>query len=502
MTVGLRGLAQGLPFKGLEHGWAQLYLDGNPALVRVLVFLKVFGAFHRSDHNTNGAPLSGALFVSNPRKRKKLSRKAKRKTAPKRRNRRNTAAAASRRASALKTLRNRRNAKRSLSSKKAATTRRRNALALKTNRSKAAKKAAATRRRNRRNGTKKTMQRKTARKAYMKTNRRNGTRKHMVRKTARRAYTKRRNTNAMSAFGSRLSAPLQRLVGKVPVVGSLAKQYVAPLVMGAVAGAVHYYSVKALQQYAPAIAEKIQPVQFTLTGSLVAGILLMGGKIPLLKKVSAKTRQQVAAAALILGGGLDSYRYLSKTMGDLGDTEDLYDFGDEVSLYNYSGLGVDLGDGMAYDVVPLPQDMGGALLSGDEIDYAGAEFGDAHAAPDDLSVEEGEAALAGPRRWRRRWGHMPRRRQRVTGYYSQMAGEPGHRFGWLIKLVGFDNFQKIAALPPAQRVSLVAQMKAQAIALANEQAGTADAGELSGLGVDYSGLGVDLGATMHAGSVL
>ena len=451
---------------------------------------------------TNGAPLSGALFVSNPRKRKKPSRKArrrtnrkrsmtarKRKAAPKRRNRRNTAAAARRRAAAMKTLRNRRNTKRSRAAKKAAATRRRNALALKTNRSKAAKKAAATRRRNRRNGTKKGMRRKTARKAYMKTNRRNGTRKGMVRKTARRAYSRRRNTNPMTAFGSRLSAPLQRLVGKVPVVGSLAKQYVAPLVMGAVAGAVHYYGVKALQRYAPGVAAKIQPVQFTVAGSLVAGLLLMGGKIPLLKKVPAKTRQQVAAAALILGGGLDSYRYLSRTMGDLGD---------EVALYPYSGLGVDLGDGMAYDVVPLPQDMGEALLTGDEIDYAGAEFGDAHAAPDDLSVEEGEAAMAGPHFYAQRFGHPTRSRQRSTGFMSPMAGRPGHRFGWLIKLVGFEHFRKIASMPPAQRVSLIAEMKLKSMALAAE----AEKKSLGGLGVDLSGLGVDLGATLHAGSVL
>ena len=464
---------------------------------------------------TNGAPLSGALFVSNPRKRKKPSRKArrrtnrkrsmtarKRKAAPKRRNRRNTAAAARRRAAAMKTLRNRRNTKRSRTAKKAAATRRRNALALKTNRSKAAKKAAATRRRNRRNGTKTGMRRKTSRRAFMKTNRRNGSRKGMVRKTSRRAYSRRRNTNPMTAFGSRLSAPLQRLVGKVPVVGSLAKQYVAPLVMGAVAGAVHYYGVKALQRYAPGVAAKIQPVQFTVAGSLVAGLLLMGGKIPLLKKVPAKTRQQVAAAALILGGGLDSYRYLSRTMGDLGAAEDLYDFGDEVALYDYSGLGVDLGDGMAYDVVPLPQNMGmpmgDALLTGNEIDYAGAEFGDAHAAPDDLSVEEGEAAMAGPHFYAQRFGHPTRSRQRSTGFMSPMAGRPGHRFGWLIKLVGFDHFRKIASMAPADRVSLIAEMKLKSMALAAE----AEKKSLGGLGVDLSGLGVDFGATLHAGSVL
>jgi hypothetical protein len=437
---------------------------------------------------SNGAPLSGALFVSNPRKRKasrKASRKARRKTARKRntasarkaapkrnrRNRRNTAAAKARRAAALKMLRNRRNKR-----KTARTMRnRRNALAMKANR------------RNRRN------RRNTAaagavanrRRRMTKRNRRNtAPKRKMVRRT-------RRNTNAVSAFGNRVAAPIQRLVGKVPVVGSLAKQFVAPLVIGAAAGAVHYYGVKALQTYAPNVAEKVKPVQFTVAGSLVAGVLLAGGKIPGLKKVSAKTRQQIAAAALILGGGLDTYRFLSRRMGDLGD---------EVALYDYSGLGVDLGesmplydygDGGAYDVVSL----GALAVDGEPVDYSAADFADAMAAPDDLSVEEGEAALAGPMHYSATFGPCPVVQSRRGGM-SSLAGRPGHRFGWLIRLVGWDHFQKIAALPPAKRVALIAQMKQQAISLVDQQ----KIAEMSGLGVDLGGLGVDLGAHMHAGS--
>jgi hypothetical protein len=432
---------------------------------------------------SNGAPLSGALFVSNPRKRK-ASRKARRKTARKRntasarkaapkrnrRNRRNTAAAKARRAAALKMLRNRRNKRKATRTMR----NRRNALAMKANR------------RNRRN------RRNTAaagavanRRRMKKRNRRNtAPKRKMVRRT-------RRNTNAVSAFGNRVAAPLQRLVGKVPVVGSLAKQFVAPLVIGAAAGAVHYYGVKALQTYAPNVAEKVKPVQFTVAGSLVAGVLLAGGKIPGLRKVSAKTRQQIAAAALILGGGLDTYRFLSRRMGDLGD---------EVALYDYSGIGVDLGDevalydygdGGAYDVVPL----GALAVDGEPVDYSAADFADAMAAPDDLSVEEGEAALAGPMHYSATFGPCPVVQSRRGGM-SSLAGRPGHRFGWLIRLVGWDHFQKIAALPPAKRVALIAQMKQQAISLVDQQ----KIAEMSGLGVDLGGLGVDLGAHMHAGS--
>ena len=440
---------------------------------------------------TNGAPLSGALFVSNPRKRKTKRKATKRRTTKRRTTKRrrpakrNTAATKARRAAALKALRNRRNTtkKRSLAAKRGAATRRRNALALKANRRNRRN------RRNKRHGTKKGMARKTARKAYGRKNRRNATKRGMVRTTARRAYTKRTN-NAMTAFSGKITDKLRRLVGKVPVVGTMAGKFVAPLVVGAAAGAIHYYGVKAVQKFAPGVSTKIKPVQFTVAGSLVAAILMMGNKIPLLKKVPAKTRQQLAAASLVLGGGLDTYRWLSSTMGDLGDEYALYDYdglgvdlGDEYALYDYDGLGVDLGDGMAYDVVPLQQDLG----------YGNASFGDALAAPDDLSVEEGDAALAGPRQWCNRFGQCPVIRT-ARGGMSPMAGRPGHRFGWLIKLIGFQRFQQLAAMPPGARVGLIAEMKQQAAALADQRI-AAQSSSLAGLGMDF-------GAAMTAGATL
>lgn len=456
---------------------------------------------------SNGAPLSGALFVSNPRKRKKPSRKARRKTtrrvaakrraAPKRRvsRRRNTAAAKARRAAALKALRNRRN--------KSATKRR--------NRSAAAKRrnaAAAKRRRNvsgkRRNAVSKRRRNVSAKRRNPVRKRRNAVAKRRRNPVAKRRNPirrTRRNANPMSSFGNRLAAPIQRIVGKVPVIGSLAKRFVAPLVMGAAAGAVHYYGVKALQRYAPAVAERIQPVQFTVAGSLAAAILLAGGKIPLLKKVSAKTRNQIAAAALILGSGLDTYRFLSNRMGDLGDLGDdvaLFDYsgigmdlGESVPMFDYSGIGMDLGDGGAYDVVPFA----GLAMDGSPVDYSTAEFSDFTAAPADLSVAEGEAALGGLGAWAGTFGALSVVRTKRGGGLSEHAGQPGHRFGWLIKLVGFDRFQQIASLPPQQRVALIGQMKQQAAALADQQRVEADASSLGGLGLD-------LGATMIAGSVL
>jgi len=450
---------------------------------------------------TNGAPLSGALFVSNPRRRKKASTKRRRKAASTRR-KRNTAA--KRRNTVAAKRRNTVSAKRRAAARKAVATRRRNAMV----RSRAAKKAAATRKRNtrrnalalrmnrrKRNGTKKGMARKTARRAFVKRNTRHSTRKGMVRTTARRAYTKRRNS-AVSGFQNKAFAGIKRFVGKFPAIGTTAQKFVAPLAFGAAAGVVHYGGVKLLQRYAPQYARFISPVAGSVAGSFVAALLLMGNKIPGLKKVSAETRQQVAAAALVVGGGLDAYRALSRNMGDLGDLGDL---GAEVPLYDFSGIGVDmgaigvdLGDGGAFDVVPLPQNMGSpALLTGGMIDYSGAHMGDAMSSPADLSIEEGEAALAGPASWHSRFGQPPVIRTSHGGH-SPYAGRPGHRFGWLIKLIGFDRFRQIAALPPGQRVAFIAQMKQQSIALADTRIA----------GAEMSGIGVDMGATMTAGAIL
>jgi len=47
---------------------------------------------------------------------------------------------------------------------------------------------------------------------------------------------------------------------------------------------------------------------------------------------------------------------------------------------------------------------------------------------------------------------------------SRHAGRPGHRYGWIVKMLGFENFQKIASLPPKQRENVISQLQQQAIA--------------------------------------
>lgn len=445
---------------------------------------------------SNGAPLSGALFVSNPRSNRKTRRKKTRKRAT-RKNRtassrrrsskkRRNVAAKRRKSASLRKLQNRRNAskkrvsaKRRNAAKKAAATRKRNAAKRKA----AAKKAAATRKRNaskkRRNASSSYKRKTTKRK-----NRRNSAKRKSYSLAKRKS---RRNTSAMAVWGNRVSSGLNKFVGKIPVIGSTAKKFLAPLTIGAGAAALHYGAVAGLQRYAPGVAARIAPVQFTVTGSIVAAVLGMGGKIPVLKKLSAKTRNQLSAGALILGAGLDTYRMLTRRAGDLGAEVSLYDYGDEVALYDYSGLGVDLGDGGAYDVVPLAG-LGVDLGSGHGGYAEVAEFGDAYHAPLDFTVQEGEAMLAGPGAYMAAFGPCPVIRSRSGGLVSPIAGRPGHRWGWLIKLVGWDKAQQIAALPPAQRTQVIANMKSQALSVLDEQKVAQEEGNLSGLGLDLGGV--------------
>ena len=421
---------------------------------------------------TNGAPLSGALFVSNPnrqtrRKKKVLALKRNRKN---RRNRRNKIL--------LNYHGNRKN------------------------------------RKNRRNpnlwgeGARKTLlnvhgNRKNRKNRRNRRNRRNGIVLQTNRRNRRNGVAVRRNS--YGAFTNKATKPITSAVKKVPVVGTVASQYVAPLVMGAAVGAVQYGVMKALKMV-PVLSDaidKVKTVQFTLSGVAAATALRF---VPIGSK---QIRDQLAVGALLTGAALDMYRYLTEKVGDLGDS--LVEWEDEDYLDDLDGLYedgyIETGDGGAYDVLPLASGTA-------DLGYSGASLVDAHVSPADLSVDEGETALAGPYQWRRRFGPPPHSIRR--GGYSSMVNQPGHRFGWLIKLIGFPRFQKIAALDPAKRLALIATLRQQAIATVEASSAVplatttstsaidmSDAtldmnGELSGLAMNVN----DLGALMSAGAAI
>ena len=123
------------------------------------------------------------------------------------------------------------------------------------------------------------------------------------------------------------------------------------------------------------------------------------------------------------------------------------------------------GDGMAYSLAPLTNAAGqyGMLNNA----YSMADLGDAAYSGADFDVNEGQALVGGPVAFVEKFGMPP---VRVTpmggqvGRASHLAGRPGHRWGWLVKMVGFDNVQKLAVLPPAQRVDILKKMREQAMA--------------------------------------
>lgn len=343
--------------------------------------------------------------------------------------------------------------------------------------------------------------------------------------------------NAFGAFSNQFTAPVEGLARKIPVVGNTVAGYISPILVGVAVGAVHYGLMRGLNAV-PAIKSAlrtISPVKFTVQGAVVATALNF---VPVGSK---ELRNQVAVGALLVGGALDIYRFLSDKAGDLGDLDldgddldgDDDDDLDGLALTDMSGLALTdmsglaltdtagFGDGMAYDVVPFGK--------GSAVDYSGASLADAYYAPADLSVQEGQAALAGQHAWHRTFGDAPVQAINYNGQgISSLAGRPGHRFGWLICLVGWERFAKIAALSPEKRVALLEQIKAQAIATVEQQtagaaaasAGTnpgeqttvpasvvtpsaTTAGETAGLALDMNGLALnsgELGATLFAGS--
>lgn len=420
---------------------------------------------------TNGAPLSGALFVSNPRKSRRTRR------------RRNGVALTTnsnpnRSHAAMRALRNRMAA-------------RRNTLLLNYHGNRSTRRSASRRNSLLLNYHGNGLALRTNKRA-----RRNG-----------RAVVRR---NSYAAFQNRLTVPVENVVGKAPVVGSVAKQYVAPLLMGAIVGGVHYGAMFTLSKIpgAAGVVEKVNPVKYTLTGVVAATALRF---IPV---GSQQIRDQIAVGALLAGSAIDVYRFLTAKVSDLGDADEDDDF-ETAGLYEdgfieagglYEDGFIEAGDGGMYDVVPF--DSGAADLS-----YSGASNVDAAHSPPDLSVEEGQAAVAGKQAWVGRFGPAPAV-SAMPGYPSPLVGRPGHRFGWLIRLVGFERFQKIAALPPEKRVALIAKLQQQAIqsvdgysgvALTTDMSGVALTSDLSGValttpGSSYAGLGMDLGAMMHAGS--
>jgi hypothetical protein len=211
---------------------------------------------------------------------------------------------------------------------------------------------------------------------------------------------------------------------------------------------------------------------FTATG-LVAGGALVGlgatvakGQQGLLNKMAMLA---VGGGALIDMVGLVMNARGGSEMGAIDNDGTIYGAIDnDGTIY-----GAIDNDGNVYgDVVSY----GGVMEDGMNVSYGtvvGSEYADAMPADAedsgaDFNVTEGQALVEGPLSWLKRFGKSPVRATSVRGMKSRHAGREGHRWGWMIKLVGMDKAQQIAALPPEKRVEVIARLRKAAIeSLAN-----------------------------------
>jgi hypothetical protein len=246
---------------------------------------------------------------------------------------------------------------------------------------------------------------------------------------------------------------------------------VTPVAMGAAAFGIHFLAVPQLERVLP---EQAKPFAYTIGGSAV-GVLCSFVAV----KSSDETVKNAAAllggAAVTIGVALDLFRKFGggSTAGDdeFGALalENPGVFG-ALALENrgvFGALALEnpgvFGDGMAYELGPV----GGFGYDGESASlrngYAAASLADAYFSGPDFDALEGEALLAGPAEFRRAAGPISKSAAGARKAHSNHAGRRFHRWGWLIKLIGPENAQKIAALSPDERLRVIENLRKQAL---------------------------------------
>lgn len=228
-----------------------------------------------------------------------------------------------------------------------------------------------------------------------------------------RKHKRRRNPDIQSKITG--------MVQKVPVVGKTLAAAIGPVVVGLAAGAVHLFVVG---KYGHMLPAQIQPIGYTLGGIGIAALVRF---VPL---GSPTFRTAVGAAAITVGAALDLIRYLKE-------------------------------DGFAPTSTAGPYGEGGMW---EMVDYSDASLADAYQCAADLGAEEAQLAQQGPGAWHRFFKGV-RRATRVGGNgTSAHAGQPGHQWGWAIRLLGWPNFAKLAAMPSSARQEYITKLRQYAIA--------------------------------------
>lgn len=410
-------------------------------------------AFKRS----NPLPMSGALFVSNPGKKP-----ARRKASSARKAKKSSVAAriiARLNGSRTTMKMNRKKRKNGLAVRMNGLAVRMNGLAIRTNKKR--RKA----RKARRNPTETALRFNGRRNRKRNRARQNGLAVRMNGMVRRNRKHNRKRNKGASKGGNFLSAivkPLQGLVSKLPG-GKMIAGALMPLALGAAVGAVHLYALRYIGGYVPAM---VRPFGYTIGGLVVKTVLAV---VPV---GSASMRKSLGDAALIAGGAIDMMRHLSGK-SDFSDGG-MY----EIGSYGEGGYSLPF-DG---DVQTIQRAYSDALPA------------DAAVAAADMNPAELDAAMKGPTTWMSRFP-FARRVQSVQGTYSRHAGQDGHQWGWMFRLVGAENVSKIAAMSPEKRRNYLNALRAQAIMLIGQHTSVA----IPMNTVPSQTMAGDYGATLYAG---
>lgn len=181
-------------------------------------------------------------------------------------------------------------------------------------------------------------------------------------------------------------------------------------------------------------------------------------------------------------------------------------------LNGRSGMGAIEYSGPAYGALEVTNPGYGSLMvtnpgyGADEAaaasEYVDATEADAFQSTEDFDEDEGQALLGGPRAFFQRFGRPARVASRGQSAYSRHAGKPGHKWGFLIKLLGFRRVAEIAAMPAQQRLAVLADIRSRCIAAFNSlmqsqsagrdpyMIGAASMGDMSAQGAaSYAGYG-------------
>ena len=304
-------------------------------------------------------------------------------------------------------------------------------------------------------------------------------------------FFRRRNAGALGTatdfLRSQLSLRNLAYTGGTAVTVGVAHAYLAPIIsdfvveQGAKIPVVGEYVVKA-GEMAP----------YTITG-LLAGAVVAGAGAAL----NLSPMLYGSAAALALTSGL-----VMDTVGAVASMRSGDKAGLAYSGLAYSGVAV---TNPGYSGVAITNPGYGAAAADEQVlmaEYGDAQEYDAYVSGDDFDDEEGQAFMDGPRAFFVRFGRPARVATRMRGPYSRHAGKRGHRWGWLIKLVGFNKAAEIASLPADKRLAVISALKQQAVAslpaIMAQQAQVAQIAQQSTYSLNMMGAGAE-GATGASG---